>query len=56
VVLGTGIQNGYASLVDLRTGQVVWFNRLISATGDLREAVPAAATVESLMAGFPAVR
>lgn len=56
VVLGTGIQNGYASLVDLRTGQVVWFNRLISATGDLREAVPAAATVDTLMTGFPTVK
>jgi hypothetical protein len=56
VVLGTGIQTGYASLVDLHTGQVVWFNRLISATGDLREVTPAAASVEQLMAGFPPVQ
>lgn len=56
VVLGTGVQNGYASLVDLRTGQVVWFNRLFSATGDLREAKPAASTVDELLTGFPAVR
>jgi hypothetical protein len=56
VVLGTGVQNGYASLVDLRTGQVVWFNRLFSTTGDLREAKPAADTVDALLAGFPAVQ
>lgn len=56
VVLGTGVQNGYASLVDLRTGQVVWFNRLFSTTGDLREAKPAADTVDSLLAGFPLVQ
>jgi hypothetical protein len=56
VVLGTGIQTGYASLVDLHTGNVVWFNRLISTTGDLREAAPAASTVENLMAGFPTLK
>ena len=56
VVLGTGIQTGYASLVDLRSGKVVWFNRLVSTTGDLREAAPAAATVENLMTGFPALK
>jgi len=56
VVLGTGIQTGYASLVDLHSGKVVWFNRLVSTTGDLREATPAAATVENLMTGFPALK
>jgi hypothetical protein len=56
VVLGGGVQIGYASLVDLKTGQVVWFNRLASGVGDLREAAPAAKTVDTLMAGFPAVQ
>jgi len=56
VVLGGGMQVGYASLVDLKTGQVVWFNRLASTVGDLREAAPAAKTVDTLMAGFPAVQ
>src|SRR5581483_5797221 len=32
-----GSQSGFASLIDLRTGDVVWFNRMISASGDLRE-------------------
>jgi hypothetical protein len=56
VVLGGGVQTGYASLVDLNTGRVVWFNQLISSVGDLREATPAAATVDTLLAGFPAVQ
>ena len=56
VVLGTGIQSGYASLVDLNTGRVVWFNQIASATGDLREATPAAASVDTLLNGFPAVQ
>ncbi|MEY3201741.1 MAG: hypothetical protein RIR70_1291 [Pseudomonadota bacterium] len=48
-----GMQVGYASLVDLRTGQVMWFNKLLSATGDLRTAEPARASVKALLANFP---
>jgi hypothetical protein len=48
-----GAQVGYASLVDLRTGQVLWFNRLLRATGDLREAEPAGETVKALLVQFP---
>lgn len=48
-----GIQIGYASLVDLRSGQVVWFNRLLRGSGDLREAEPAAETVKALLDQFP---
>lgn len=48
-----GMQVGYASLVDLRTGQVVWFNRLLRGTGDLREAEAANETVQTLLAQFP---
>lgn len=59
-LLGVGIaggtQLGYASLVDLRDGRVVWFNNLLRATGDLREAAPADETVEALLRGFPPVR
>ena len=53
VGIGGGAQVGYASLIDLNTGQVVWFNRLLRASGDLREAQPAAETVEALLAEFP---
>lgn len=51
-----GAQVGYASLVDLQTGQVVWFNRLVRATGDLREAAPAAESMDALLTDFPPVR
>ncbi len=48
-----GTQIGFASLVDLRTGEVVWFNRLLRATGDLREAAAARETVTLLLSSFP---
>ncbi len=51
-----GVQVGYASLVDLRSGQVVWFNQLTRPYGDLRQAEPARETIEALLDGFPAVR
>ena len=48
-----GEQFGYASLVDLSTGRVVWFNDLNRLWGDLREAPAAAETVDVLLEGFP---
>jgi hypothetical protein len=48
-----GEQQGYASLVDLRTGRVVWFNALDRMSGDLRDPEPAVETVEALLKGFP---
>jgi len=56
IVLSGGVQLGYASLVDLQTGQVVWFNRLARAYGDLREAQPARESVDALLEGFPGVQ
>ena len=55
VGISGGIQVGYASLVDLESGRVVWFNQLARGTGDLREAAPAAETVDVLLRGFPSV-
>jgi hypothetical protein len=56
-LLGVGVaggaQVGYASLVDLETGQVLWFNRLLRATGDLREAKTAEESVDALLYKFP---
>ena len=49
-----GEQQGYASLVDLNTGRVVWFNQLDRMSGDLRDPEPARETVETLLKGFPA--
>ena len=46
-------QYGFTSLVDLETGDVVWFNRLHSTAGDLRELEPARKAVDSLLKGSP---
>ena len=51
--IGGGVQVGLASLVDLRTGQVVWFNLLIDESGDLRNDEGARATVASLLKQVP---
>lgn len=51
--IGGGEQVGLASLVDLRTGQVVWFNLLRDEKGDLRDADGARATVASLLMQVP---
>ena len=51
--LAGGQQLGFASLVDLRSGDIVWFNRLFSAVGDLRTEEPAAKTVSQLLKGLP---
>ncbi|MFC5302787.1 hypothetical protein [Azospira restricta] len=51
-----GMQVGYASLVDLQSGRVLWFNQLLRGNGDLREAGPAAETIGALLANFPKTR
>ena len=51
-----GMQIGYASLVDLKDGRVVWFNNLARMSGDLREAKAAEETVEALLRNFPAAQ
>ncbi|MBE7368027.1 hypothetical protein [Ramlibacter pallidus] len=48
-----GEQVGYASLVDLNTGRVVWFNELNRFWGDLREPQAASETVDALLKNFP---
>lgn len=56
-VLGVGIpmgqQVGFASLVDLETGDLVWFNRLGRGMGDLRTPEAAAESVALLLSDFP---
>jgi hypothetical protein len=51
-----GRQTGYASLVDLNSGQILWFNRLQRGSGDLREAGKAAETLNALLTEFPALK
>ena len=47
--IGGGMQVGVASLVDLRTGQVVWHNLLVDQTGDLRDLQGARETADDLL-------
>ena len=52
-LLGVGVpggtQVGFASLVDLKTGDIVWFNRLLRGHGDLRTPEAASETVKALV-------
>jgi hypothetical protein len=56
VAMPGGSQVGYASLVDLETGRVLWFNRLARAKGDLREPDAAGESIDALLSGFPRAR
>ncbi|QIL21237.1 hypothetical protein [Thermomonas sp. HDW16] len=49
--MGGGMQVGVASLIDLRTGQVVWHNLLIDQTGDMRNLAGARETADDLLKG-----
>jgi hypothetical protein len=51
--IGGGQQLGVATLVDLRSGRVVWFNQLARQTGDLREKEGADKTVALLLEDLP---
>ena len=53
VGLATGGEVGFASLVDLRSGEIVWFNRVAVGTGELREAENARKTVDELFRNMP---
>lgn len=48
-----GTQSGFASLVDLDTGNILWFGRLIRPTGDLRTPEPAKEAVSQLLSEIP---
>lgn len=50
--IGGGVQIGLASLVDLRTGLVVWHNLLLDQTGDLRDPAGARETADDLLKGI----
>ena len=50
--IGGGVQVGLASLVDLRTGLVVWHNLLLDQTGDLRDPAGARETADDLLKGI----
>jgi hypothetical protein len=46
-------QTGYASLIDLDTGDVVWLNRVSAGCSDLRDKDDLKRTLELLLSGFP---
>lgn len=48
-----GTQTGFATLVDLDTGEIVWFNVLGRASGDMREPGSAEETIQALLKDFP---
>lgn len=48
-----GVHIGYAGLVDLKTGDLVWLNADIMMGGDPRDAEGATKRVSQLMTGFP---
>jgi len=56
VILGGGVQSANASLVDLESGRVLWFNHIARGRGDLRETDSAAETVGELLKNFPAAK
>jgi len=53
VGISTGGQGGFASLVDLKTGEIVWFNLLQAGTADLRSPDGAKQVMEELFKGLP---
>jgi hypothetical protein len=48
-----GSESGFASLVDLRTGDVVWFNVVSAGSGELRKKEGAASAVQALFKDMP---
>ena len=48
-----GAEQGFASLVDLKTGDIVWFNVVTAGSGELRNADGAATAVRGLFKNIP---
>jgi hypothetical protein len=52
--MATSAEFGFASLVDLKTGNVVWFNVISAGAGELKDAAGANKTVDQLLKDWPA--
>lgn len=48
-----GVHIGYAGLVDMKSGDIVWFNTDVAMGGDVRTALGSEKRVEQLLRGFP---
>lgn len=53
VYIRSGLHNGYAGLVDLKTGELVWLNADAKMSGDVRTPEGAAVRTSQLFKGFP---
>ncbi len=53
VGVSTGVHIGYAGLVDLKTGDLVWINADIKMSGDVRTAEGAEQRIKQLLHAFP---
>ena len=53
LIVPGGYQAGIASLVDLRSGDFIWFNRLFRRSGDLRTRESVEETLTLLLKGIP---
>jgi len=51
--VSTGSEHGFASLVDLKTGDIVWFNVVRAGSGELRDRNGATAAVNALFKDIP---
>jgi hypothetical protein len=54
VPVSVGVHTGYAGLVDLHTGELVWINADMRMGGDVREPDGADKRIRELLNGFPA--
>ena len=53
VGVSTGYEGGFASLVDLKTGDIVWFNTVAVGSGEMRDPNGARTAVERLFKDIP---
>lgn len=53
LAIPVGRQGGFASLVDLRTGNIVWFNLVQVGAGDLRTTDGSRLVAQTLLSGLP---
>jgi hypothetical protein len=51
--MATGSESGFAALVDLNTGDIVWFNVVSAGSGELRDSDGAHAVVRQLFKDLP---
>ena len=54
VGVSTTAEFGFASLVDLKTGDIVWFNKVDVGSGELRDSDGAMTVIRTLFKGLPA--